>query len=66
MLGIVSIILFIFIPKIWVRIVCGLVWLAGLFIFPDQMPYHIIGSAFIAGISLLIKWLINRRKERSE
>ena len=60
MLGIVSIIIFILVPKWQIRAICAIVWVAGIIIFPDTAIYHVLGSAVVAGITLFIRWLVRK------
>ena len=60
MLSVIAIPVFILTSKLWVRVICAIVWFIGLISQPEGIPYHLIGSAFIAGLTFFVRWLVRK------
>ena len=60
MLSVIAIPVFILVSKLWVRVICAIVWCIGPIIQPEVIPYHLLGSGFIAGLTFFVRWLVRK------
>lgn len=65
MLFIPSIVVFLLTKRLWLKVVAGLVWFAGLVINPEGLYFYLIATVIVASVTQFIRWLVSYLKRRT-